>query len=339
MKYKLLGRSGLRVSELCLGTMGFGKEWNWGADYDTSKQIFDAYTNAGGNFLDTANRYTEGTSEKWLGEFIASNRDHFVVATKYSLRDGTGDPNFAGNSRKNMMRSVEGSLKRLGTEFIDLLWVHAWDGLTPVEEVMRGLDDLVSQGKVNYIGISDTPAWVVAQANTLAGERAWTQFVALQIEYSLLQRTPERDLLPMADAFGMAITPWAPLAGGALTGKYLRGEAGRLPEASARRAEHANRIAQEVVDAAEKLGVSPAQVAIRWTMHQAPKVIPIVGATKPAQLEDCLGAVNVELTDEILAHLHEVSRIELGFPHDFLRQPGVIDVLYGGSEVYGRIER
>jgi aryl-alcohol dehydrogenase-like predicted oxidoreductase len=338
MKYKLLGHSGLRVSELCLGTMGFGQEWKWGADYDSSKQIFDTYVKAGGNFVDTANRYTEGTSEKWLGEFIADNRDHFVVATKYSLRDGTGDPNFAGNSRKNMMRSVEGSLKRLNTEFIDLLWVHAWDGLTPVEEVMRGLDDLVAQGKVNYIGISDTPAWIVSQANTLAEWRGWSKFVALQVEYSLLQRTPERDLLPMANAFGMAVTPWAPLAGGALTGKYLRGEQGRLPEASARRADYANRIAQEVVDAAEKLGASPAQVAIRWTMEQGKAVIPIVGATKAAQLEDCLGAASLELTDEIMAHLNELSRIELGFPHDFLRQPGVIDVLYGGAETYEKIQ-
>jgi aryl-alcohol dehydrogenase-like predicted oxidoreductase len=339
MKYKLLGRSGLRVSELCLGTMGFGKEWNWGADYDTSKQIFDTFANADGNFLDTANRYTEGTSEKWLGEFIASNRHHFVLATKYSLRDGSGDPNFAGNSRKNLMRSVEGSLKRLNTEFIDLLWVHAWDGLTPVDEVMRGLDDLVAQGKVNYLGISDTPAWVVAQANTLAELRGWTQFVALQVEYSLLQRTPERDLLPMANAFGMAVTPWAPLAGGALTGKYLRGEQGRLPEASARRAEYANRLAQAVVDTAEQIGASPAQVAIRWTMQQGKIVLPIVGATKTTQLEDCLGAVHIELPDEALANLNELSRIELGFPHDFLRQPGVIDVLYGGAEVYGKIVR
>jgi aryl-alcohol dehydrogenase-like predicted oxidoreductase len=319
--------------------MGFGKEWNWGADYDTSKQIFDTFANADGNFLDTANRYTEGTSEKWLGEFIASNRHHFVLATKYSLRDGSGDPNFAGNSRKNLMRSVEGSLKRLNTEFIDLLWVHAWDGLTPVDEVMRGLDDLVAQGKVNYLGISDTPAWVVAQANTLAELRGWTQFVALQVEYSLLQRTPERDLLPMANAFGMAVTPWAPLAGGALTGKYLRGEQGRLPEASARRAEYANRLAQAVVDTAEQIGASPAQVAIRWTMQQGKIVLPIVGATKTTQLEDCLGAVHIELPDEALANLNELSRIELGFPHDFLRQPGVIDVLYGGAEVYGKIVR
>ncbi|MBK6947306.1 MAG: aldo/keto reductase [Haliscomenobacter sp.] len=337
MNYKLLGKSGLRVSEICLGTMGFGKEWSWGSDYEGSKAVFDAYANGGGNFIDTANRYTEGTSEKWLGEFVAPERDHFVIATKYTLRDGTGDPNFAGNHRKNLMRSVEGSLKRLNTDFIDLLWVHAWDGLTPVEEVMRGLDDLVRQGKVHYIGISDTPAWVVSQANTMAELRGWTRFVALQIEFSLLQRTPERDLLPMAKAFELAITPWAPLAGGALTGKYLKGEAGRLPETSQRRAERANAIAREVMAVAEKIGASPAQVAIRWTMQKNPLVIPIVGATKAAQIEDCLGAANIRLSEEDMNRLETVSPLEIGFPHDFLLQSGVMDVLYGGADMHSKI--
>lgn len=323
---------------MCLGTMGFGQEWKWGADYETSKAIYDAYRQAGGNFIDTANRYTEGTSERWLGEFMATERHHVVLATKYSLRDGAGDPNFAGNHRKNLMRSVEDSLRRLNTDFIDLLWLHAWDGLTPVEEVMRALDDLVAQGKVHYLGISDTPAWIVSQANTLAELRGWTRFVALQVEYSLLQRTPERDLMPMAKAFEMAVTPWAPLAGGALTGKYLRGEAGRLPENSTRRGDRATNIAQEVVDIAHSLGVSPAQVAIRWVMQQGPMHIPIVGATKPAQLVDCLGAVNISLPEEALQRLREISAIEMGFPHDFLVQPGVIDVLYGGAEVHGRIQ-
>ena len=338
MLYKLLGKSGLRVSEMCLGTMGFGQEWKWGADYEASKAIYDAYREAGGNFIDTANRYTEGTSERWLGEFMATERHHVVLATKYSLRDGAGDPNFAGNHRKNLMRSVEDSLRRLNTDFIDLLWLHAWDGLTPVEEVMRALDDLVAQGKVHYLGISDTPAWIVSQANTLAELRGWTRFVALQVEYSLLQRTPERDLMPMAKAFEMAVTPWAPLAGGALTGKYLRGEAGRLPENSTRRGDRATNIAQEVVDIAHSLGVSPAQVAIRWVMQQGPMHIPIVGATKPAQLVDCLGAVNMSLPEEALQRLREISAIEMGFPHDFLVQPGVIDVLYGGAEVHSRIQ-
>jgi len=202
MRYKLLGRSGLRVSELALGTMTFGEEWGWGASKADSQKVFDAYAEAGGNFVDTANRYTEGTSEKFVGEFIHSDREHFVLATKYTLKMRDGDPNFSGNHRKNLVQSVNASLKRLNTDYIDLLWVHAWDFLTPVEEVMRGLDDLVRQGTVLYVGVSDTPAWIVAQANTLADLRGWTRFVGLQIQYSLVERTPERDLLPMARAFG-----------------------------------------------------------------------------------------------------------------------------------------
>ncbi|MCW5518156.1 aldo/keto reductase [Muriicola sp. Z0-33] len=221
MKYKLLGNSGLRVSEMALGTMTFGTDWGWGADKSESKKIFETYANSGGNFIDTANRYTEGTSERFVGEFIKEERDHFVLATKYTLFDKAGDPNFSGNHRKNLMRSVESSLERLDTDYIDLLWVHAWDFLTPVEEVMRGLNDLVSAGKVHYIGVSDTPAWIVAKANTLASHRGWSSFVALQAEYNLLQRDAERDLIPMAQSMGLALTPWAPLAGGALTGKYL----------------------------------------------------------------------------------------------------------------------
>ena len=249
MRYKLLGRSGLRVSEICLGTMTFGTDWGWGADKEESRRILDTYANAGGNFLDTANRYTEGTSETWLGEFISADRDHWVLATKYSLKDRDGDPNFSGNHRKNMMRSVEASLRRLNTDHIDLLWVHAWDGMTPVEEVMRGLDDLVSQGKVHYIGVSDTPAWIVSRANTMAELRGWSAFVALQVEYSLLQRTPERDLLPMAQAFGMSMTAWAPLAGGALTGKYLvqQEEPKRLSAESKRLNDRNSDIARKVV--------------------------------------------------------------------------------------------
>jgi aryl-alcohol dehydrogenase-like predicted oxidoreductase len=232
MNYKMLGRSGLRVSELCLGTMGFGTEVPWGVDEAASRIAFEAFANAGGNFIDTANIYTDGTSEKMVGRFVEADRDHFVVATKYSLRDGKGDPNYAGNHRKNLMRSLAASLKRMKLEAIDLFWVHAWDFLTPVDEVMRGLEDVVSRGMVHYIGISDTPAWVVSQANMLADLRGWTPFCALQVEYSLLARTPERDLLPMAEALGLAVTPWGALGGGALTGKYLKGEAGRIPETS-----------------------------------------------------------------------------------------------------------
>lgn len=332
MKYKLLGNSGLRVSEICLGTMTFGEEWGWGADKKTSQAIFDHYVNLGGNFIDTANRYTEGTSERYVGDFISVDRDHFVLATKYTLYDKTGDLNYCGNHRKNMIRSVEKSLKRLGTDFIDLLWVHMWDSTTPVEEVMRGLDDLVSQGKVHYIGISDTPAWIISHGNTIAEFRGWSKFIALQIEYSLIQRTPERDLIPMAKHFGLTVTPWAPLAGGVLTGKYLEGkENGRVKEESIRRNERSQGIAKAVVEVAESLGVSPAQVATQWTMQRGFASIPIVGARKIEQIKDSLGAIDLTIPEEKMQQLNEVSEIDLGFPHDFLRQDGVLQVSFGGA--------
>jgi len=220
MKYYLLGKSGLRVSEICLGTMTFGNEWGWGASKDESRKIFDAYVDAGGNFIDTANIYTEGTSEKYIGDFISSDRDRFVIATKYTSNTRVGDPNSGGNHRKNMVQSLEASLKRLNTDYIDLYWVHAWDPTTPVEEMMRALDDMVKSGKILYIGISDAPAWIVSQANTLANLKGWTEFVGIQIEYSLIERTSERELIPMANALDIGITAWSPLGSGVLTGKY-----------------------------------------------------------------------------------------------------------------------
>ncbi len=338
MKYILFGHTGLRVSELALGTMGFGTEWKWGADREGSKKIFDTYANAGGNFIDTANRYTEGTSEKFVGEFVASDRDHFVVATKYSLRDRPGDLNFSGNHRKNLMRSVRESLKRLNTDFIDVLWLHAWDGWTPAEEVMRGLDDLVSRGMVHYIGVSDTPAWVVSQANTLAELRGWNRFAGLQIEYNLLQRTVEPELLPMAKSFNLTVTPWAPLAGGALTGKYLKGNRGRLPESSSRLSERAITVTKKVMEVAERLGVPESQVAINWTrQHKGQHMIPIIGATRVEQLDDCLGCLTWELPKDAMEELNEVSRIELPFPQKFFTEPGVLDVLYGGLKTEVKI--
>src|SRR6478609_8454274 len=247
MKYKLLGRSGLKVSELCLGTMGFGTESGWGADAATSFAIMEKFAESGGNFLDTANIYKLGTSEKIIGEFISNHdRDYFVIATKYTLHDNAANPNASGNNRKNMMRSVEASLKRLQTDFIDVLYLHIWDDLTPIDEVLRGLDDLIKQGKVNYIAISDTPAWMVAKGNTMAELMGWSQFIALQVEYSLLKRDAERDLIPMAKHFGMTVTPWAPLGGGALTGKYIKGDKGRIQEGSNRLNENSQRITKEV---------------------------------------------------------------------------------------------
>lgn len=336
MRYKLLGRSGLRVSELCLGTMTFGEDWGFGADLETSRGVFEAFAEAGGNFIDTANHYTNGTSERFLGELIASERDRFVLATKYTLNGRPDDPNGGGNHRKSMMAAVEGSLRRLNTDHIDLYWVHAWDFLTPIEEVMRGLDDLVRQGKVLYVGISDAPAWVVSSANTLADLRGWSRFVGLQVRYSLIDRDVERELLPMAQAMDVAVTPWAPLSAGLLTGKYTRGgeAGGRLSGTGwgGSMMTEANLAIARAVDAvADELGCTSAQVALAWLRTRPGVIVPIVGARTRAQLEDNLGALQVTLSDAHLAHLDEVSRIVLGFPHDFLRSDGVRQVIYGNT--------
>lgn len=331
MKYKLLGRSGLKVSELCLGTMGFGTEAGWGADKTTSFAIMEAFANAGGNFLDTANIYKLGTSEKLIGEFIGPrDRDYFVIATKYSLKDNTTNPNASGNNRKNMMRSVEQSLKRLQTNFIDVLYLHIWDDLTPIDEVLRGIDDLIRQGKVNYAAISDTPAWIVSKGNTLAELMGWSQFIALQVEYSLIQRTPERDLIPMAKHFGMTLTPWAPLAGGALTGKYLKGGQGRIKPESNRRDDNSTRVTREVMAVAEQLGVEPSHVALQWTCQQGFECIPIVGATKLEQLTDNLKSINLTLPKEAMDRLDAASAIDLGFPGKFFKEEGVRQNNFGG---------
>ena len=337
MRYKLLGRSGLRVSELALGTMTFGDDWGWGANADESRAIFDAYAEAGGNFIDTAHVYTEGSSEKLVGKFVKSDRDHFVVATKYTPSTGK-DIMGAGNSRKTMMRHVEDSLTRLGTEHIDLYYIHFWDFTTPIDEVMRGLDDLVSQGKVLYVAASDLPAWQVSRANMLAELRGWAPFIGLQIEYSLAERTPERDLLPMADELGLGVVAWSPLAGGVLTGKHLSGSNG----ASRKKAEDIsprNRaIADKVVGIAKEIGRSPSQVALAAIRSEKRfgDIIPILGARTRDQLVDNLGCLDLELSDAHLTSLREVSAIELGFPHDMLAsaqvrnfgfagQPGLID--------------
>jgi aryl-alcohol dehydrogenase-like predicted oxidoreductase len=369
VKYQLLGKSGLRVSELCLGAMTFGEEWGWGASKEECHKIFNAYVDAGGNFIDTANKYTEGTSEKYIGEFISSDRDRFVLATKYTSNTRRGDPNAGGNHRKNMIQSLEASLKRLNTDYIDLYWVHAWDALTPIEEMMRALDDMVRSGKILYIGISDAPAWIVSQVNTLANLKGWTEFTGLQIEYSLIERTPERELLPMADALNIGVTAWSPLGGGVLTGKYNksnRGEeeqqqtqqqntssssstTGMAQEGNSRlevQNEFANRvlndrnilIAREVSKIAKEIGSSAAQVALNWLRQQnimstagKNKIIPIIGARKETQIKDNLSCLEFELTSEQMQRLNEVSKIELGFPHDFLNSEMIKDIIYGGT--------
>ena len=337
MRYKLLGNSGLRVSELCLGTMTFGEDWGWGASLDESKIIYEAFREAGGNFIDTANIYTNGTSEKYVGELIASEREAIVVATKYSNGTPSGDPNGAGNHRKRMVQSVEASLKRLNTDYIDVLWAHAWDFTTPPEEVMRSFDDLVRAGKVLYIGISDAPAWVVAQCNTIADLRGWTPFIGLQIEYSLLQRTVERELIPMARSLDVGITAWSPLAMGWLTGKYTKAngnqEPNRLSNAGmsdyVQQTDRNHTIARAVDEVAAQVGCSSAQVALSWLLHQG--TIPIVGARKASQVKDNLDCVNVKLSDEQLAQLDQVSQIELGFPHDFFNQEMPRSFIFGGQ--------
>lgn len=336
MKYKILGRTGLRVSEICLGTMTFGTAWGTGADYETSKQQYLYFLEQGGNFLDTANRYTEGTSEKWLGEFVreTQNRDELVIATKYSLFTRPNRINDGGNHRKNMVQSIEQSLKRLQMDYIDILYLHAWDFATAVEEVMRGMEDLVRQGKVLYIGFSDTPAWVIARAQTLAELRAWQPISALQLEYSLITRDIEREFIPMAVALGMSVLAWAPLAGGALTGKYLNSNDNapkRLAPNSKRLNERSTAIAKKVVDVAKQIGASPAQVALKWTM-QNPIVIPIVGARTLAQLQDSLQGASLHLPVEHLTALNEISTIELGFPYEFLQTDNVKNLLWNGLQ-------
>lgn len=322
MRYKLLGASGLRVSELCLGTMTFGEEWGFGADTGECRKVYDMFVEAGGNFIDTANKYTEGTSERMLGEFIGADRARIVLATKYTLSMDPRDPNGCGNHRKNLIQSVEASLKRLGTDAIDLLWVHAPDGLTPLEEVMRGLDDLVRMGKVFYVGISDAPAWWVARANTLAEWRDWTPFVGLQVKYSLLERTPERELLPMARNLGLAVTPWGALGSGLLSGKHLdakgKVDSKRL-EMLDKVDERALAIMKTVAAIAGDTGRTPSQVALSWCRQQPHAVIiPIVGARKASQLQDNLGCLALTLDEAQLSRLDQASRIEPGFPHEFL---------------------
>jgi aryl-alcohol dehydrogenase-like predicted oxidoreductase len=336
MRFKLLGRTGLRVAELCLGAMTFGEVWGWGASKEESKKIFDAYAEAGGNFIDTANRYTEGISEKYVGEFTASEREYWVVATKYTISMRSGDPNAAGNHRKNMMQSVEASLKRLRTDYIDLLWVHAWDNMTPVDEVMRGLEDLVRMGKVLYIGISDTPAWIVSQANTLADFRGWSPFVALQIEYSLIERTVERELIPMAKAFDLALTPWAPLGGGVLTGKYANAQEPSLVPDSKRAANNEMRLTEknldisiEVGEIARQIGCAPSQVAINWVRKKGDVIVPIIGARTEEQMIENLKCLEYDLTDEQMKKLDDISAVDLGFPHHFLDHDHIRQLVLG----------
>src|ERR1700726_2256985 len=316
MKYRLLGNSGLRVSEAALGTMTFGEEWGWGSPKDEARKVYETFREAGGNFIDTANFYTNGTSESFLGEFMKDHRQSVVLATKYTMSAPGTDPNAAGNQRKNMMQSVEASLKRLQTDYIDLYWVHMWDQITPLEEVMRGLDDLVRVGKVLYTGISDAPAWWIAQANTLAHLRGWSPFAGLQIEYSLIERTVERELIPMAKALNIGVTAWSPLAGGVLTGKYHghgSSEQGRMNSETMKglmpEKQRTERIVAAIKTVSDDTGRSMAQIALAWLRYRPVPVIPIFGARKLSQLRDNLASLELTLSADELRTLDEASRI------------------------------
>jgi aryl-alcohol dehydrogenase-like predicted oxidoreductase len=329
MRYTLLGRSGLRVSEVALGTMTFGDAWGWGASEEESRRMFEAFVDAGGNFVDTACNYTDGQSESILGGLLRPDRERFVVATKYTLTGRRDDPNAGGNQRKNLVQTLESSLRRLETDYVDLLWLHMWDGMTPIEEVVRTLDDLVSAGKVLYVGISDTPAWVISRAVTLADLRGWSPFVAVQAPYSLADRDVERELLPMARALGLTFTAWGTLEGGALTGKYL--DESDQPRRHDSVGPKTNGMAREVIAVADELEVAPAQIAIAWVRAQPWHTVPIVGARTEAQLRENLGALEVELSTEHLERLDAVSEFRAGFPREFLESEHVRGLIFGDT--------
>lgn len=334
--YRQLGRSGLRVSPLALGAATFGNEWGWGAEQDEARKLFDLYVERGGNFIDTAVTYTNGTSERMLGEFARNRRDSLVLATKYTTLRRPGDPNSGGASRKSLFGAVETSLRQLNTDYIDLLYLHVWDSTTPVEEILRGLDDLVRQGKVLYVAISNTPAWQISRIQTIADLRGWSPLVALQLEYNLVERTGERDLMPMAQELGLGTVLWSPLAGGVLTGKYSRQDLTASPSGesesdsdsdSARKnfnlalggvTERNLAIVDVVKEIADELGRTPAQVGLAWTLQNPGVTAPIIGARTAEQLRENLGSLDVDLTPAQLARLDEVSAIDLGFPHAML---------------------
>ena len=339
MKYKIFGASGLKVSEVCLGTMTFGTERGVGADKLESRAIFDAFAAEGGNFLDTANVYTGGTSERMLGEFMGPERDRFVVATKYSGTTRADDPNAGGNHRKSLIQSVEGSLKRLTTDHIDLLWVHLWDGVTPIDETVRALEDLVRSGKVLHVGASDVPAWVVSRGVTLAQLRGWSAFVGVQVEYSLIERTAEREFLPMAKCLGLGVTAWSPLGGGLLTGKYNKPQAAgdrprRLDTFTWLQVPHERNlaVAAEVATIAKDLDCPSGHVALAWLTRKQPGVIPVLGARTVDQLKQNLCFLTARLPDAHFQRLDEIAAVALGFPHEFLAGPTARSMLLGLNE-------
>ena len=340
-QYVTLGRSGLRVSPLCLGTMTFGEDFGWGSSVEESQEIMDRYIDAGGNFLDTANFYTASHSEKIIGDHIgrhAARRDRLVIATKFSGNLYLGDPNGGGSGRKALINQCENSLRRLQTDYIDLYWLHNWDIHTPIEETMSALEDLIRSGKVRYVGVSDTPAWKVAEANITARFRGWSQFIGLQIEYSLLERTVEAELVPMARELGLGITPWSPLKSGLLSGKYTR-NASTSPtsDRAAFISHHLNERTYALVDELEKIAKAhestAARVALAWVRQQAGVGSTIIGARRTSQLDDNLKSLDITLTAEELQHLDSLTRPALPFPQNI--QAMFPAIHNGGTTVNG----
>lgn len=345
-EYFTLGRSGLRVSRLALGTMTFGTDWGWGSDKDTARQIFNCYVDAGGNFVDTADLYTNGVSETWLGEFVRERqlRDRIVLATKFGFNGQPDNPNAGGNGRKHMLRAVEDSLRRLGTDYIDLYMLHAWDMLTPVDEVMRTFDDLVRSGKVRHVGLSDVPAWYASRAQALAEFRGYEPVSALQLEYSLVERSIENEFIPLGLAHGMGTMVWSPLASGLLSGKYRPSQSGQFGEgrlqtvsgsgnpAFAKFTERNFAIVAELEAVASEVGRSMAQVSLNWVGNRPGVASVIVGATRLAQLEDNLAALDFSLPGELSARLDQVSAPLATFPYSFFA-PGIQAMLAGSHGV------
>jgi aryl-alcohol dehydrogenase-like predicted oxidoreductase len=350
-QYRLLGRSGMRVSPIALGTMTFGTDWGWGAGDAEARRIFDLYVDQGGNFIDTAVNYTGGASERIVGGLLKGRRDRMVLATKFTMARDPGDPNSGGNHRLNLVRSLEASLRQLDTDRIELLYLHGWDFTTAPDEVMRGLDDLVRSGKVLYLGICNTPAWQIARMQTLADLRGWTPLVALQIEYSLLERTVEHELIPMAAELGLGVLPWSPLGGGVLTGKYGRNDLAQEAEAgvsasrkgviasSGHMTQRALDIAETVGVIAKETGASASQVAIAWTLANPAVTAPVMGARTIEQARDNLRALTLSLTHGQLARLNEASAPSPTFPDRFISKPMVQQLIFGGAHVQRREPR
>lgn len=345
-EYTTLGRSGLRVSPLCLGTMTFGTEWGWGAEEKVSQSLLNRYLEAGGNFIDTADGYTGGKSEEMLGKFISEQklRDRIVLATKFTFSADAANPNAGGNGRKNIRRAIEGSLRRLKIDYIDLYWLHAWDTVTPVEEVVDSLNDLVRQGKVLHYGFSDTPAWYLARAYTLAEQQGKEPLVALQLEYSLVQRNIEREHIPAAQQLGVAVCPWSPLASGFLSGKYRREGSGGTGDGRLEKVKGSDnptlkkfteqnwKILDVLLEVANEIGRPPAQVALNWVATQPGITSTILGASKLNQLEDNLKAIEFTIPAELRARLDEVGATATIHPYEFF-EPFIQTMIHGSSPV------